>query len=234
MRKGSSYFSFLISCGYTFPINTKHRIAAIVLAAGASTRFGANKLLQPFGDETVIARVLREVAASGCAPIVLVTGHDRERVEAAIPAPLRERVTLAHNAHHAQGEMLSSVKTGLIALGRSDLYDQLKATLIIPGDMPLLTAGILQNVMNACDPRECEIVVPKFKSQRGHPVLFARSLWAELLALGPKQNPRDVLMAHPDAIHQIEIDDEAILLDVDTPEKYEMALKRRWTMDDGR
>lgn len=198
-------------------------LAAIVLAAGASTRFGANKLLLPFGDHTVIGATASLAAAAGLAPLVVVTGHERERVEAAVRSAA-EVAQFVHNADFAEGEMLSSVQAGLRAL--TDMPAD--GALIVLGDMPLVGVRVFDALRAAfsANPAVGPIVAPIFRGKRGHPVLFARSLWPSLLALPRGAQPRDVIERHGDRLVQVEVATDAILLDVDTPERYREAFRR--------
>ncbi len=195
-------------------------VAAIVLAAGTSSRYrGANKLLLPFGDGVVIHSAVRAARDAGIAPLVVVTGHERERIEAALAAL---PVTFAHNPRYREGEMLSSIKIGLAHLEDTDVA----AAFIVPGDQPLLPAWLFRRMYQAFIQGCGEIIAPKFGAARGHPVLIARRWWPMALALPDGAQMRTLLQANPQAVAHILVNTDVVLLDVDTPEAYQQALGR--------
>ncbi|MCS6846315.1 MAG: nucleotidyltransferase family protein [Anaerolineae bacterium] len=195
-------------------------IAAIVLAAGTSSRHGGtNKLLLPFRDGTVIRSTVQVVRNAGIAHVVVVTGHERQRIEAAL-ATLP--VTFVHNPRYREGEMLSSIKAGLTHLQATDA----EAAFIVPGDQPLLPAWLLRRIRQAFEQGCGEIIAPKFGDVRGHPVLIARRWWPAALALPDGAQMRMLLRANPQAVAHILVNTDAVLLDVDTPEAYQRALER--------
>ncbi|MEO6064032.1 MAG: nucleotidyltransferase family protein [Thermoflexales bacterium] len=197
--------------------------AAIILAAGASSRYGANKLLEPFGDGSVLGTVVAAALASEARPVVVVTGHAREAVEAALP---RDReLSVAHNAGHAQGEMASSIKVGLAWLGEH--APETQGALIILGDLPLLTPAMLNVVLARAAQGSALIVAPRYNGQRGHPVWLAREVWEEAMALKPGAQLRELLRTRPDDVLLFDVDDPAILMDVDTPEQMREAKNAR-------
>jgi len=195
-------------------------MAAIILAAGMSSRYGgANKLLLPFPDVPVVRRVAQTALDAGIGHVAVVTGHDRERIEAALAnMPL----SFVHNPRYREGEMLSSVKAGLVHLQGSAA----EAAFIVPGDQPLLSVGIFQRMRQAFEQRCGEIVAPRFGAVRGHPVLIARRWWPAALALPDGAQMRALLRANPQVVAHLLVNTDAVLLDVDTPEAYHLALER--------
>ncbi len=195
-------------------------VAAVVLAAGTSSRYrGANKLLLPFRDGTVIRSTVQAVRNAGIVHLVVVTGHERERIEAALAAL---PVTFVHNPRYREGEMLSSIKVGLAYLEGLDV----EAAFIVPGDQPLLPAWLFRRIQQAFAQGCAEIIAPKFGAMRGHPVLVARRWWPMALALPDGAQMRVLLQANPQAVAHILVNTDAVLLDVDTPEAYQQALER--------
>lgn len=190
-------------------------VAAVILAAGASARYGANKLLQPFGAGTVLGAVLAAARGAGLRPCVLVTGHDRQAIEAATAA--EPDVVRVHNPRHAEGEMSSSIKAGLAWL--SEHAPEVGGALIILGDLPLLTPTLLNAVVAQAAQGGANIVAPRYKGQRGHPVWLAREVWDDAMALKPGAQLRELLRARPGEVLLFDVDDPAILMDVDTPEQ---------------
>jgi molybdenum cofactor cytidylyltransferase len=192
-------------------------IAAIVLAAGQSRRMGQNKLFLPYAASTVIDTIITElIACDGVRDIVVVTGHEAERVADHLKIyPVR----YVFNPAYAQAEMLVSIQTGLRALP-----DSITAALIVLGDQPRLRREIVQRVIDAAE--SDALIVPSFDMKRGHPILISRSVWPSILMLPPEASLRDVIRAHADHIRYITFDDDSVLRDIDTPEDYTALFNR--------
>jgi len=186
------------------------RIAAVVLAAGKSTRMGRdNKLLMNLHGAPMIARTVAAIAASPAKPIVVVTGNDAAALEDALKG---QQVAYARNPRFAEG-MSTSLKAGLAALP-----DDTDAVLIALGDMPAVTSEAIAKLVAAFNPTEGRaIVVPVFQGKRGNPVLFARAYVDEMMHLEGDAGARALLSAHADAVYEVEMDDAGILADADTP-----------------
>jgi molybdenum cofactor cytidylyltransferase len=186
------------------------KIAAVVLAAGKSTRMGGdNKLLKSLHGQPMIARTIAALAASPADPIIVVTGNDAAGVEAALKG---RAVTTVHNPRFAEG-MSTSLKAGLAALP-----DDADGVLIALGDMPAVTGQAVACLIAAFNPTEGRaIVVPSFQGKRGNPVLFARAYVDEMTHLEGDTGARALLSAHADAVYEVEMPDAGILADADTP-----------------
>jgi molybdenum cofactor cytidylyltransferase len=193
-------------------------ISAIVLAAGMSRRMGRPKLLLPFGDGLVIQHVARTVAAAGVDETIVVIGHQRAEMEAALASlPVRA----IFNPNYAQGEMLSSIQAGLRAASPAAT-----AALIVLGDQPEITAAVLGQIIATLRHPGERICLPVYGGRRGHPIGLPRRFWPEVLALGPDASLRDVIRRHQAEIVEIAIANGAVLADMDTPEDYARALSR--------
>jgi molybdenum cofactor cytidylyltransferase len=194
------------------------RVAAIVLAAGRSTRMGTPKHVLPWGaDETIIRRVVAQLQRAGVAEIVVVTGGAREQVEAAL-APLAAEaggtLRCVYNPDYARREMLSSLQVGL-----RNLPPDCAAALVALGDQPQIEVNVVQAVRQRWSETRAEAVFPTFENRRGHPVLFDRHLWPALLDLPDTATPRDALgRARAEAVP---VETASILHDIDTREDYE-------------
>ena len=189
----------------------ERRVAALVLAAGRSTRMGPqNKLLIEIDGRPMVRRVVEALLASPARPILIVTGHERERVEAA----LRDLpVLFVYNPDFALG-LATSLKAGIAALPES-----CDGVLICLGDMPRLAAPLVARLIAAFAPEQGQsIVVPTCGGQRGHPVLFGRAFFDSIRRLEGDIGARQLLSSYPEAVVEVETDDPAILLDIDTPE----------------
>ena len=194
------------------------RYAAVILAAGLSSRMGDNKLLLPWTDSApIISHVLRAYAnvnVPNVKPIIVVTGRDAERVAAAVAD---YQPTLVHNADFASGEMLSSVKRGLRALPSAT-----QAVFIQPGDMPGMTDAVIERLAAAHEPGWN--VAPRYQGRRGHPVLLDRAHWRAMLDLPAGARPRDGLRGT--RLRLLEVAEAGVLLDVDTRAAYEEVMRR--------
>ena len=225
------------------------RVAAVVLAAGESRRMGTNKLLLPWGETTVLAQTLANAAAAGVADVLLVTGHERERVaaaardavgfdlatgdvgngrgEAAAPAGNatdaggKRRIALAHNSNYANG-MLSSAQTAV-----RHLPPTTDAALFLLGDQPMVTPDLLDRLLRAYAASPAGLVAPYHNGRRGNPVLIDRRYFEELLALPAEGAPRLLLARHTDDLLAVAVDSAAVLHDLDRPEEYERWRPRR-------
>lgn len=186
-------------------------IAAVVLAAGRSTRAGAlNKLLAPIAGAPMIARTVARIAASRAAPTLVVTGFEADRVRAALGGA---GVAFVHNPDFADG-MATSIGAGVAALP-----EETDGALICLGDMPAVEAVEIDRLIAAFDPGAgCSICVPVAGGRRANPVLFGRAHFAELMALSGDKGAREVIAAHGDAVAEVPMAGTGTLTDLDTPE----------------
>lgn len=189
------------------------RIAALVLAAGRSTRMGGrNKLCCDVDGVPMVRRVVDAALASRCEQTLVITGYDAEAVATAIgEAP----VTLVHNANHAEG-IAASLRCGLRAVScNSD------GAVIVLGDMPWVSAEHIDALIAAFDPVAPSIVAPQRDGRRGNPVLWPYRYFDAILALHGDQGARDLLKRHAATMTLVTVDDDAIFTDVDNPEDLE-------------
>ncbi len=190
---------------------------AIVLAAGAATRMGRQKMLLPFAGSTVVAHVVAQIRAAGIESGIVVTGADADAVAAAVA---RTHFAIARNPDYSRG-MLSSVRTGLAAA--SETWG---AALLALGDQPLITPETVRAVISAHGDTPDRIVVPAFRGRRGHPIVLPRAFWDEAMTRHDDVGLRGVLHAHGDRVREVSIDSHDVLSDLDTPEDYARALQR--------
>jgi len=186
------------------------QIAAIILAAGLSTRAAPlNKLLVDFGGVTMVRRTVEQVLASHAAPVIVVTGHQQVAVEAALQGL---DLQFTHNPDFAKG-MASSLGCGL-----SHLPDAADGALICLGDMPEVQPTTINALISALDPTTSrDICVPIEDGRRGNPVLFGRRFFAELSAIDGDRGGKAVLKAHADAVSEVAVADPGIHIDHDKP-----------------
>jgi molybdenum cofactor cytidylyltransferase len=188
------------------------RIAALVLAAGRSTRMGAaNKLLAPMpGGQAMIAQTIDRVTACSAQPVIVVTGHQDNEIHKILAD---RRVRFVHAADYAGG-MSASLHAGIAALSAD-----ISAVLICLGDMPLVEPAVLNRIIAAYDPAEGrEIVIPIFQGQRGNPVLWGKRFFPELLKLSGDAGGRQILHRYPERVAEVQVESDSVLRDFDTPE----------------
>lgn len=183
----------------------------------------ANKLLLPWRDgDAIVRHVASKYVNASIGQVVVVTGRDAARVGAVL-ADLD--VTCIHNPDFSTGEILSSVKVGLRALA-DDLglrrNKPVAAAFIQPADMPCVPIAVIGQLAAAHEAGWN--VAPRHGGQRGHPVLLDRAYWAAMLALPADAMPRDVIQAARERLRLVDVDDEGVLMDVDTREAYERVM----------
>jgi molybdenum cofactor cytidylyltransferase len=190
------------------------RVSAVVLAAGSSERFGAAtpKQLATFQDETLVRRAARVALASAACEVLVVTGYRAAEVERAFDGLA---VRVVRNSHYARGQS-TSVRAGLAAVDPRSA-----GALFVPCDQPLLDAATLDRLIQrfaALPPEQggAWAVVPSHRGRRGSPALIGRGLFADLERLAGDEGGRRVMAARPDRVVEVELDDPAPLVDVDT------------------
>lgn len=187
------------------------KIGALILAAGRSTRMGAaNKLLAEVDGKPMVARAADAALASRARPVVLVTGHDADRVRAAIGS---RQVTIVENPDYAAG-MSTSLQRGLAAFGAD-----VDGVLVCLADMPRVSAATLDRLIAAFNPVEGRaICLPTWNGKRGNPVLWARRFFPEMAELHGDVGARHLIGEHADLVCEVAMPDDAVLVDVDTPD----------------
>lgn len=193
--------------------DTRPRVAALVLAAGASARMGGrNKLLREIDGTALVRRVVDRLAASNVDDVLVVTGHDAPAVAAAVAGA---DVRLVHNADYAAGMGTS------LARGVASLPESAAGAMVCLGDMPDFRAESVDRLLARFSPATgTEICVPVHRGRRGHPVLFARGWFGALGALTGDGGARTLLEAEDATVLEVVVDDPGILADYDTPEDF--------------
>jgi len=192
-----------------------NNIAAILLAAGLSSRMGRPKLLLPWGATTVLGQVVSTFALAGMEKIIVVTGGARKQIEGLVAELAKDfPVRAVYNPQYSHGEMLSSIQAGLAALD-----SQTRAALIGLGDQPQVREETVRLICAAFVQVKSPLVIPRFQNRRGHPWLAARPLWPKILALTAPTTPRQYLNTYTGQVEYVAAD-QSILQDLDTPEDY--------------
>jgi molybdenum cofactor cytidylyltransferase len=191
-------------------------VAAIILAAGKSTRMGEAKQLLRLGESTVLGRSIENVRRSAVVDeIVLILGASAEAIRRQLPASLLQGLKVVVNAAYEQG-MASSLRAGLSALD-----PQIGAALIVLADQPFVRPETLDQLGRKHRQTQAQIVIPSYQGRRGNPVLLDRSVFAEVMALEGDTGCRAIFGSHTQRTVNVEVEDEGILLDIDNQEDYE-------------
>jgi molybdenum cofactor cytidylyltransferase len=192
-------------------------IAGIILAAGASSRMGTPKALLDYRGETFVGRLVR-VLGTSCNPVIVVLGYHADVLRQQVPAT----ATIVINPDPSRGQ-LSSLQTGLAALPA-----EADGVAFIPVDSPAVAEDTVAKLARTFEQRSPStlFVIPRQSGKRGHPVIAARSIAAEFLALPPTSEAREVVHAHVDRTEYVDVDDSGIFTDVDDPEAYRRLKER--------
>jgi molybdenum cofactor cytidylyltransferase len=186
-------------------------IAAVVLGAGRSSRMGGpNKLLAEIGGKPLVRIVVDAVLASRARPVVVVTGHQRDKVEAALAGL---PVKFVHNPHFADG-LGTSLKAGIAALPADA-----DGAIVCLGDMPQVDAALIDRLIGAFDPDHGALVVlPTIDGKRGNPVVWSRRFFPDLMTVEGDVGARYLIGRYTEAVAEVPLTGTAALTDVDTPE----------------
>ena len=186
------------------------RVAALVLAAGRSTRMGRNKLLAEVEGRPLALRAIDAALASQAGPVLVVLGHEAAQLQDAIG---ERAVRLVEAPDYADG-LSASLKAGLAALP-----DRIDAVIVCLADMPRVSAATVDRLIAAFNPAEGRrICVPTFQGQRGNPVLWDMAYVPEMATLTGDRGAKPLLDRHADVVCEVEMADDGVLLDLDTPE----------------
>jgi 4-nitrophenyl phosphatase len=190
------------------------QIAAVVLAAGASTRFGRPKQLADWQGSPLVMHVVSIAQRAGLAPVVVVLGSHAEAVGAALRGAGPDVETVM-NWNWERG-LSTSIQTALMALEPG-----VDAAVFLQCDQPLVTPELLRALTGRFRATEAAIVHPVHAGKRFSPALFARQLFPELARLSGDVGGRELIVAHAGEVERVEVADPDALADVDTPEEYE-------------
>jgi molybdenum cofactor cytidylyltransferase len=189
-------------------------ISAIVLAAGGSVRMGTPKPLVPINGRALLDYVLQAVRSSQVDDVVVVLGHEADRVRRAVSLDGARAIV---NDAYGEG-MSTSIRAGVRAADpESDAF------LIVLGDQPFVASKTLDDLIAGRQKSRAKILIPTYQGHRGNPVLLDRSLSSEMQDITGDQGCRALFDRHLDGILEVPVDDPGILVDLDTLEQVSRA-----------
>ncbi|HVN81897.1 MAG TPA: nucleotidyltransferase family protein [Terriglobia bacterium] len=187
-------------------------VAGIILAAGKSERMGSSKSLLRIGNKTFLEHIDLQARLGGLNPTWIVLGHEARKIRKALPQ-LASRTII--NPDYEQGQ-LSSLLRGLKELEGTSI----EGVMLLLVDHPFVTEKLIRRLVRAFSRGTHALVIPTFRGRRGHPVIFGRPLFSELMHAPLHLGAAEVVKANTDEILHMEVEDEGILIDIDTPEIY--------------
>ena len=186
-------------------------ISAILLAAGQSKRMvGENKLTKKIQGVSLIKYSVKNILASSINEFIIVLGHQKEIIEKLIDK--NNKIKCVFNKNFENG-MASSIKTGL-----DHLSEKTEAFFICLGDMPMINSDIYNELIQSKNNKE--IIVPTYKGQQGHPVLFSKSTKEKIMTIQGDVGAKKILELNKDKILNLEIDNQGIRKDFNTKDDF--------------
>jgi molybdenum cofactor cytidylyltransferase len=190
-------------------------IIAVILSAGESSRMGRPKALLPIDGVRFIEKIVTALKSTRVNEIVTVLGHNADEMRQKISdLP----VTIVVNPDYKQGQ-LTSLIAAIRNIESGEKY-RVDAILVHLVDHPYINADLVNVMIDRFYETKKLIVVPRHQGRRGHPVIFSRALFPELLAAPVDQGAKTVVHAHRDQTLEIDTDDAGVTVDIDTPEEY--------------
>ncbi len=196
--------------GEAVPQRAAKKVAALILAAGQGRRMGGpHKLLATIGGEPLVRQVAEAALGSKASGVTVVIGHLADKLKAALTGL---NVGFIHNPDYAEG-LSTSLRAGLASLPHD-----IDGAVVLLADMPLVTAAMIDRLIDAFDPGTGSLlVVPTFEGKRGNPVVWSARFFPDLMAVHGDTGGRHLIGANPEAVAEVELG-PAVALDIDTPE----------------
>jgi molybdenum cofactor cytidylyltransferase len=197
-----------------------HPTAGIILAAGASTRFGRPKQLLQLKGRCLLERVLDAALDSELNRIILVLGCAHQKIRQVLAEKLRHaRLQIEVNPHYQKGQSHS------LRLGLSRVIDTFPAVMFLLADQPLVDVATLNLMLDKFWLAGKDICVPVYRGKRGSPCIFGKNLYPQIMKITGDIGARQIIKSHPKQVLEIEIKNPLFFLDVDTPEDFEKIKK---------
>ena len=196
-------------------------IVAVILSAGESSRMGRPKALLPIDGVRFIDKIVTSLRLARIGKIMVVLGHNA--------AEMRQKISdlqidLVINPDYKQGQ-LSSLVAAIRSIETGDDAERVDGILVHLVDHPYVNADLVNLMIERFYESKKLIVVPRYQNRRGHPVIFSRALFGELLAAPLDRGAKAVVHAHRDDTLEIDTNDEGAIIDIDTPEEYRCHVK---------
>ena len=194
-------------------------ISAVILAAGESKRMGKqNKLLLPVAGEALLVKLIKSVCDSDVGQVIVVIGHEAEKIRRKLNNfPL----SFVYNPNFSEG-MTTSIKSGV-----KEVSPDCDGYMICLADMPFINTSEINKLIHAYAQNRIKekrlVVVPVYQGHRGNPVLFSTEFREDILEHKMEYGCKGVIMKNFESVKEIEMDDDSMLLDVDTLEDYQRA-----------
>jgi len=196
-------------------------IIAVILSAGESSRMGRPKALLPIDGVRFIERIVATLKSTRVDEIITVLGHNAEEMRQKV-SDLPVKIVV--NQDYKQGQ-LSSLIAAIRCIESGENHHRVDAILVHLVDHPYINVDLVNLMIDRFYETKQLIVVPRYRGRRGHPVIFSRALFAELLAAPLDQGAKTVVHAHRDQTLEIDTDDAGVTVDIDTPEEYRKHIK---------
>lgn len=192
-------------------MRTQLRIAALILAAGSSSRMGAFKPLLPLGGSTAIELAVSRFRTAGVRDVKVVTGDQAEQL---VPILAALGVEPVFNPDYNSG-MLSSVQAG-----RNHFHSDFDAFFLLPVDIPLIKVSTIEALVREYDTSRATVIYPRFLAHRGHPPLISASVPIQQMAPDTPGGLRALLSEYERTAVDVDVADQAVVMDFDTPADY--------------
>jgi molybdenum cofactor cytidylyltransferase len=188
-------------------------ICGLILAGGESRRIGTAKALLKIGEETFAERITRVLHSNGIQNITLVAGPHYEEIRKNV-----EGVAVVLNALYTFGQF-SSLQAGL-----REMPSQINSVIVWPVDLPLVRNETITTLIQGAEKNP--ITVPVYHGKKGHPVIYSSETIEKILSMEPTHTGKDLFEYFMERIALINVEDPAVIIDIDTPEDYERYIKR--------
>jgi molybdenum cofactor cytidylyltransferase len=202
-------------------------IVAVILSAGESSRMGRPKALLPIDGVRFIEKIVTALKATRVGQIVVVLGHNA--------VELRQKITdlpvdLVINPDYKRGQ-LTSLVAAIRNIETGKDAERVDGILVHLVDHPYINADLVNLMIERFYETKKLIVVPRYQNRRGHPVIFSRALFGELVAAPLDRGAKAVVHAHRDDTLEIDTNDEGAIIDIDTPEEYRRLVEKKMGAD---
>lgn len=194
-------------------------LVAVILAAGESRRMGTPKALLPYRGKTFIEHLLEITRHPRIGARRIVLGAHLDQIRAKLPV---EAASIVVNPDWRQGQ-LSSIQAAI----RTIAADETSGLILCPVDHPLFSPKLIAQLIDVFDSTGQLVVLPVYHGRRGHPVIFAASLYTELLAASAAIGAREVVWAHTAQLQEVRTEEEGVVLNINDPETLRRALENR-------